>query len=71
METKVKFKYIDEYTHKTKSRVFNYDFPEFTEIRESWQGKEIIMTIEEQMMEHLDRIDKSPFMSEHGMITFN
>lgn len=67
MKAKVKFKYIDEYTHNTKSRVLNYDFPEFTERRGLWQGKEIITTIEEQMMEHLDCIDKSPLMSAHGM----
>lgn len=67
MKAKVRVKYIDEYTHNTKCRVFPFAFPDFKEKRELWQGKELVTTIEEQMMQYLDEIDKNSFMTKNGM----
>lgn len=67
MKQQVKFQFIDEYTHLVKTKVFDYLFPDFKVKYEFFQGEKYEISIEEQMMEHLDSVDKIEFMNKNGM----
>ena len=67
MKQQVKFQFIDEYTHSVKTKVFDYLFPDFKVKYGFFKGEKYEISIEEQMMEHLDSVDKIAFMSKNGM----
>lgn len=69
MERKIRFQYIDEDTHRKKTRVFSYMFPDFKETIVNVNGHMFPITVEEQMMEYLDTTDKWDFMVKNRMLT--
>lgn len=68
MERKIRFQYIDEDTHRTKTRVFSYVFPDFEETIVNVNGHLLPLTVEEQMLEYLDTTDKRDFMVKNHML---